>query len=199
MSVRIEWPNHVNLNSKSYTCGYCGEFISSEKGFYSNIKIDHNTRSFGFVYICHSCHKPTFFDIEGRQSPGAVFGNVVKNISDQGVETLYDEARRCYSVGGFTSAVLACRKLLMHIAVSKGAKENLNFIQYVEYLSDNNFIPPGSKDWVDHIRDKGNEANHEIKIMEEEEAKDLISFMEMLLKIIYEFPANIKNKKLVAK
>jgi hypothetical protein len=30
--------------------------------------------------------------------------------------------------------------------------------------------------------------------MKEEEAKDLLSFLEMLLKIIYEFPANIRRK-----
>ena len=82
----------------------------------------------------------------------------------------------------------------MHIAVSKGAKPNLKFIDYVEHLSKNNYIPPDAKEWVDHIRNKGNEANHEIVIMKEEDAKDLISFIEMLLKIIYEFPANIKKK-----
>jgi hypothetical protein len=31
--------------------------------------------------------------------------------------------------------------------------------------------------------------------MSEEDAKDLISFCEMLLKLIYEFPANIKRKQ----
>ncbi len=85
----------------------------------------------------------------------------------------------------------------MHIAVSKGAKQNLKFIEYVEYLSKNNYIPPDAKEWVDHIRSKGNEANHEIVIMAEEDAKDLLAFIEMLLKIIYEFPANIKKKNAV--
>ncbi len=82
----------------------------------------------------------------------------------------------------------------MHIAVSKGAKKNISFMEYVEYLSAQNYIPPGAKDWVDQIREKGNEANHEIVIMTEENAKDILSFMQMLLKIIYEFPANVKKK-----
>jgi hypothetical protein len=123
-----------------------------------------------------------------------VYGGEVADVDDSGVKSLYDEARRCTGSGAYTSAVLACRKLLMHIAVSKGAKEGQKFIEYVQYLSDKNYIPPDAKDWVDHIRDKGNEANHEIVIMKEEEAKDLISFLEMLLKIIYEFPANIRRK-----
>lgn len=56
----------------------------------------------------------------------------------------------------------------MNIAVEQGADENLRFIEYVNYLSDNGFIPPNGKQWVDHIRKKGNEATHEIKMMEEE-------------------------------
>jgi len=59
------------------------------------------------------------------------------------------------------------------------------------YLADNNYVPPDGKGWVDHIRKKGNEANHEIVIMSKEEAFELLSFVEMLLKIVYEFPARI--------
>ncbi len=81
----------------------------------------------------------------------------------------------------------------MHVAVSKGAKENKNFVDYVEFLSTKGYVPPDAKGWVDHIRTKGNEANHEIMIMSEEEAKDLISFAEMLLKLVYEFPAASKK------
>ena len=82
----------------------------------------------------------------------------------------------------------------MHIAVSKGAEENKSFASYVDYLSDNNYVPPDAKAWIDHIRKKGNEANHDINIMPKEDAEELISFIEMLLKLIYEFPAIMKKK-----
>ena len=101
------------------------------------------------------------------------------------------------SVSSHTAAVLCCRKLLMNIAVSKGAKEGLQFIKYVEFLSDNHYVPPDAKDWVDHIRKKGNEATHEIAIMKREDAEEIISFVEMILRLVYEFPARVK-KKLVA-
>jgi hypothetical protein len=97
-------------------------------------------------------------------------------------------------VKAFTAAVLACRKLLMHIAVDKGASEGKPFIEYVEYLSNKGYVPPNGKVWVDHIRGKGNEANHEIKIMTKEDALDLVTFIEMLLKFIYEFPSRISPK-----
>jgi hypothetical protein len=82
----------------------------------------------------------------------------------------------------------------MHIAVAKGAKAGKTFIEYVDYLADNHYVPPSSRDWVDHIRKKGNEANHEIVIMKSEDAEELLLFIAMLLKFIYEFPARMKSK-----
>jgi hypothetical protein len=83
--------------------------------------------------------------------------------------------------------------MLMNIAVHQGAKEGLKFIEYVNYLSDNGFIPPNGKHWVDHIRKKGNEATHEIALMKETDAKELLVFTEMLLKFIYEFPSMVAS------
>ncbi len=81
----------------------------------------------------------------------------------------------------------------MHIAVEVGAPEGLSFIEYVKYLSDQNYVPPNGRHWVDYIRKKGNEANHEILLMEQTDANDLLIFIEMLLKFIYEFPNMIQT------
>jgi hypothetical protein len=185
------WSNTSILNSKSYTCGYCNNSLASNVGFFRGGLEDGRGDTKGEIYICHHCYRPTFFDAARKQTPGIRPGGDVNGITDNGVKNLYTEARDAYSKNAFTATVLSCRKLLMHVAVDKGAAQNLNFLQYVEYLSDENYIPPASKGWVDHIRQKGNEANHEITIMTEEEAKNLLSFVEMLLKIIYEFPNKI--------
>lgn len=76
----------------------------------------------------------------------------------------------------------------MNIAVQEEAKEGLKFIEYVNHLSDKGYVPPNGKHWVDHIRKKGNEATHEIALMNQEDARDLLGFVEMLLRFIYEFP-----------
>ena len=190
--MKLIWNQIGTHSSKSYVCGHCNKQLASEKAYYAILEATGHPG--GYLYICHHCSKPTFFNFDGAQTPGSSFGNDVNDINDKVVEELYNEARRCYSANAFTSVVLACRKLLMHIAVSKGADEGLKFIEYVEFLSSNNYIPPDAKDWVDQIRSKGNEATHEIVIMKKEDAEDLLSFIEMLLKIIYEFPANIKKK-----
>lgn len=186
---RFDWSNATNIGSSRYTCGYCGSPIASEKGWNSN-------NGKGQIFLCHQCTRPTFIDRtqNNKQSPGVVFGNPVSDIPEETLEMLYDEARRCTGAGAYTAAVLCCRKLLMHIAVSKGADEGKTFVHYVDYLAEKHYVPPDAKDWVDHIRQKGNEANHEIMIMPKEEAEELLSFSEMLLKIIFEFPATVKKK-----
>lgn len=89
---------------------------------------------------------------------------------------------------------MCCRKMLMNIAVQQGAAEGLKFIEYVNFLADNGFIPPNGKHWVDHIRKKGNEATHEIALMTEQDARELISFIEMLLRFVFEFPSMIPKQ-----
>lgn len=99
------------------------------------------------------------------------------------------------SVNSFTATVLVCRKMLMNIAVAQGTEAGLTFVKYVEFLASNHFVPPNGKGWVDHIRSKGNEATHEIALMTSDDAGELISFVEMLLKFIYEFPAKVPASK----
>ena len=73
-----------------------------------------------------------------------------------------------------------------------------SFAEYVEFMRKNNHISVDNEEWVDHIRKKGNEANHEIVIVDREDAEELLRFVEMLLRLIYEFPAIMNKKKTAA-
>ena len=158
MTSRIHWDNLGGLPSTGYTCGYCGTSLASDKGWAGRGGRD--GPHVGFIYICHSCTQPTFINRDTHsQTPPVTFGNPVIDIPDKKIESLYFEARRSTGAKAYTGAVLCCRKILMHIAVSKGAKEGENFWFYVEYLANKHYIPPDAKDWVDHIRKKGNETN----------------------------------------
>lgn len=187
-----KWREIQKIESKSYVCGYCGHPLASEDGWIGN---DTQSRIVGWIYVCHSCKRPTFFDTKDGQTPGIAFGNPVAEIPIKDVADLYEEARRATSANAYTAAVLACRKLLMHIAVSKGAEKDKGFTYYAKYLADKHYVPPDAVGWVDHIKDKGNEANHEIVIMDKADAKDLLMFSEMLLKVIYEYPAAVRKKE----
>lgn len=181
------------MKSRSFVCGFCGSPLASEDGW-QGLRQENVNLPRGAIYVCHHCTRPTFLEEDGKQYPGVSYGESVKSISDVSLNEIYEEARKATSAGCFTAAVLCCRKLLMHLAVDKGAKPNGTFKSYVEYLAENNYVPPDCKPWVEQIKDTGNEANHELVMMKKQDAEDLISFCEMLLKILYEFPATAKAR-----
>jgi hypothetical protein len=84
--------------------------------------------------------------------------------------------------------------MLMNIAVSEGADQGLRFIEYVNYLAENGFVPPRGEAWVDYIRTRGNEATHEIALMTQDDAEAVVRFVEMLLRFIYAFPGLVPSE-----
>jgi len=188
----LTWDHAGGLEPRSYTCGYCNNLVGSNQGY------QHHNIAFRRVYICPFCGKPTYFDDDSQQYPGVSQGNQVDHLPEE-IGKLYEEARRCVSVNSYTSSVLACRKLLMHLAVEEGADEGKAFIDYVKYLADNGYVPPGGENWVDLIRKKGNEANHVIKLMSKADSEQLLAFLEMLLKFMYEFPSRVTASEETAK
>lgn len=186
------WGDKININGVSYKCGYCGSNTAPVKG-YSSVSYIGNL--FGSIFICPNCNKPTYKNrSSGEQIPGVIIGEEIKYLPED-IEQLYNEARRCLSVNASTSTVLSCRKLLMNISVSKGAVEGKQFAYYVTFLEDNHYIPPGSREWVDHIRKKGNEATHEIPSIDYADAKELLQFTEMLLRFVYEMPGKMSKHR----
>jgi hypothetical protein len=182
----MTWHGENQIQSRKFRCGFCGNTVATDTGFSS--KNDGTQK----LYICPHCDRPTFFD-SNNQVPGVAPGMDVSHLPKE-LEAIYNEARRCVSIGAYTSAVLSCRKLLMHIGVQQKAEPGKPFIHYVEYLAGNGYVPPNGKAWVDHIRKKGNEATHEIVLMSRDDANELILFSEMLLKFIYEFPARVPSQ-----
>lgn len=180
------WQNPAILQSRAYTCGHCGKLVGPNIGYLTGSV--NNERH--FIYLCTYCEKPTYFDNNDTQIPGVPYGNDVSHVPSD-IAKLYRETRNCMTVSAYTASVLACRKLLMNLAVDQGAAENQHFIEYVNYLDSQGFVPRTARQWVDHIRKKGNEATHEIQMVTKEDATDLITFTEMLLKIIYEFPQRL--------
>lgn len=176
-----EWQSRSEIGTERFVCGYCGQRVSSSLGYSHARK--------GNIYICPDCDLPTFYD-GGKYYPGAPYGQEVKGLPEV-VASTYREARGCMSVSAYTATALLCRKILMNIAHHHGAEEGLKFIQYVEYLAEHNYIPEGSKGWVDVIRAKGNEATHEISAIERADAEQLMDFTAILLRIMYEFPRAI--------
>lgn len=181
-----DWQTVTQQPAVRYVCGYCQTTVSSSLGWFSRFNTGQTMAN---LRVCPECNKPTFF-FNNLQMPGVRFGNSVEKLPPN-LEKLYDEARSCTAAAAYTPAVLATRKMLMHVAVDKGAAEGQSFHSYVEYLAAKGFVPPNGRGWVDHIRTKGNEANHEIRLMSKADAEELLVFTEMLLRFDYEFPNRV--------
>ena len=187
------WNRKLTFQAKTFNCGYCGDKVSSGEGYYAGKQSDGNGSPISWIRICPGCQGPTVFTLFGKQFPGSVPGRSITKAPEDLIK-LYDEARYGSAAGAYTGAVLICRKILMNIAVAEGAKKGLSFLNYVEFLAEKGFIPPRGEVWVDYIRKRGNEANHEIDLMEEKDATGLIIFVEMLLQFIYEFPQMVPTQ-----
>lgn len=188
----MKWQHLNELHSKLFVCGYCGADIASSKGYFASDGRNSNPEA--TIMICHKCEKPTYIGNDGEQVPGPMIGEEVANLPED-ISSLYNEVRRAYSVNAFTCSVLCARKILMHIAISKGAEENKNFEYYVDYVTDGDIVPKNMKSWIDRIRDAGNESNHELKSNTEEEAAQIIEFLGMLLKLVYQYNPDDTDKK----
>jgi hypothetical protein len=186
--MSFHWQNAAAITGQSYKCGFCNREVGPSLGYVGNTDGVHPP---GRIFICPVCSKPTFYDPSGSYFPSPLLGNNVEGITDAGVQQLFNEARSCSGARAYTACVLLCRKLLMNIAVQHGATAGESFVDYVSYLEANGFVPPNGRVWVDQVRQKGNEATHEIRLMNEKEAKQLITFVEMLLRFLYEFPTMV--------
>lgn len=182
-----QWSGLHTVRSAGYICGHCGRDISSDKAYVAT----YNGSTIPCLYICHSCNLPSFL-FGKMQVPGSTIGGSVKHLPKE-IETIYNEIRKCTTSGAFTAAVMTGRKLIMHIAVSEGAKNGLTYEQYVDFLDTSGYVPPKNKGGLTAIRKLGNKANHEIVIMDHAQATSMIKFLEMLLKFNYEFPTEQKN------
>lgn len=182
------WYNSSSIASHRFVCGNCSSDITSNTGYFCQ----YGRTTTAYIYICHACNRPTLvygYDQVPAPMLGAPVEHLPKDIND-----LYAEIRDATAARAYTSAVLSARKLLMHVAVESGAKSGQTFQSYVDYLENNHFTPPNSKSWVDKIRQLGNEANHEIVIMGQTEAKDILKFIEGILRFKYEFPGDVAEE-----
>ncbi len=184
-TYKAHWAQASGVDGELFVCGYCGSEVAPTLGWSTNeVPKSH-------IKICPRCNAPTFFSYRGGQYPGPLIGRAFRILPND-VNALYLEARASTAARAYTGAMMLCRKILMHVAVEKGILEegektrNLSFLECVNWLIEQRYAPRGAENWVDYIRERGNEANHEIVVMTEKDAGPVIFFTEALLSGMYE-------------
>jgi hypothetical protein len=189
------WLDTRTIPGKDWRCGYCAREVSGDRGW-ELIETDFGGREtpVAWVAVCPRCNGPSFIAEEG-QIPPAPQGTDIEHLPE-GIRELYGEARRTIAASAPTSAVMAGRKLLMAVAVERGADGDLKFIQYVNWLVEKGIVTEPMCGFVDEIRQLGNEANHEIRLMTQGDAEEMLTYVEMLLKVVYEYPGRAEQARL---
>lgn len=178
------WGNLDKGKTFSIICWNCNNKVASEKYYYSYDSINHLYKS--HIFICPHCNAPIILDDEQKNILLPLPGKEINKLSEN-INIVYSEIRKCMQGGCFNGAIMLMRKLIMHIAVEEGADEGKKFIEYIDFLCDNHIVPPKSKNKADSIRSLGNATNHEIENRTQEEAQNCFEFIELLLKVNYEF------------
>lgn len=164
-----------------YQCAHCGQSVS---GAVVAAHIDPHARHVRWTQ-CPNCGEPSAIDSSGAIHPGARYGPVLEGLPEE-VARAYDEARACMSVGAFGAAELVCRRILMHVAVDRGASAGESFAAYVDHLADEGYVTPPMRSWVDLIRQHGNQATHDITPVDRRRAEGTVQFTAQLLRSVYE-------------
>lgn len=171
----------------SSVCGHCGKSVQAA--------VLVQVHEAGFVPVawlrCPACHKGSVV-VNGRQYPGAVPGEDLEGLPPE-VEAAYIEAREAMGVHAFTAGELMCRKILMHVAVDKGATEGDTFAAYIDFLEGAGYITPPMKPWAEVIRKHGNSATHKIPPADDARGLGTLAFTTQLLRMIYEMDHKVSQ------
>jgi uncharacterized protein DUF4145 len=169
-----------------YKCGHCDSQTVGFAVAYSPRQANNPSEWKTAWLRCNNpaCNKGSVL-VEGRIFPEPTLGFVVNGLPTE-IELAYKEARKCFSVGAFTSCELMCRKILMYSACEKGAMEGEKFAFYIDFLKGKGFVTPTMEPWVEIIREHGNDSTHKLKPPDNERAESTLMFTGQLLKLIYE-------------
>lgn len=179
-------PNTANngVNQKaahySYRCPHCEEAVSGAV----IAQVNQSTEPSVSWLRCTACGKGAVLQDDAVQPSGKA-GEAVEGLPPE-VQSAYDEARASASAGAYTACELMCRKILMHVAVDKGAKEGEPFASYVDYLIAQGYLTPPMKPWADLIQQHANIATHKIPPSDKNRAFGTLSFTAQLLRLVYE-------------
>ena len=194
--LAVNGPNYSTGSQASWfdvKCAHCGG-----PQMYKVAATTSSTVPTAMWLRCPLCLKGMVLN-DGQVSPG-----VMPHHEPMGMppdeSAIWNEARACLSVGANSAAVLLCRKLLLHIAVSEGlpAKNEKDraptFAACVDHLIDEGVVSARMRKWVEKVKDIGNDATHELTPITAQQAAEISTFTLQLLVLAYEMDARLAQE-----
>jgi DNA-directed RNA polymerase subunit RPC12/RpoP len=183
----VQYPRRNTGDWATYTCPRCSKDVY---GAVIATAGDEDSSTITAWVRCPSCREGAVIVLRDEERDEGIYGphrfgpDIVGLPQDVG--SAYSESRSCMRVGAYTAAEVMCRKILMHIAVDKGAKEGQKFAAYLTYLESAGYVTPPMKAWVELIRRHGNVAAHDLPSTNRQRAESTVMFTAELLRLVYE-------------
>ena len=193
--IRGNWSGQEDIGTIAFTCGYCGRLCAASQGYVARSGGPRGVEPYhAFIVTCAGCNAPTLIDVEGKHFPPRPAGRAITGLPEA-IGNLYDEARACITANAHTGCTMICRVILMHVAADQTGTKPQSYQKAVTALHDNGVIASKMVDWVSHVKDVGNDANHDLDPVSEEEAMRVLLLVETLLSVVYEAPKRIADAK----
>jgi Domain of unknown function (DUF4145) len=181
----------VAIKAHSYECGACGQSTNARV-----LATMARPKTGDIVYwaVC-ACSKsePTILversGLRLTQLPTPRKFHVGNNWPPD-LGRLYEEATKSFAASAYTASSMVSRKILMACAVHQGAKDDLSFAQYVDYITTQVLVFGPAKNSIDVIRTIGNDANHDVAFVDRDDASRALSIVIYMLNAIYSLPSS---------
>jgi hypothetical protein len=112
------------------------------------------------------------------------------------IRKVFSEAIICFYSNCFSASAVMSRRTIEAIAKDKGFSEG-NLIDKIKSMKEKGVLQQALADWANEVRLIGNQGAHfdPINKVEEADAKQIIEFIEELIKYIYILPNELEEKR----
>jgi hypothetical protein len=175
------------------TCPHCLRDVRFDIGAQAR----QGTGEYHEIQVCQACSQLVYRFLDVTRT------NVVAQWPPRGIRPTHPavpkaiaadwlEAHLCLSIRAFRGAAAMARRAVQGVAVERGAKKGTLNTQLKD-LETNATLHPTMVEWADHIRLLGNVGAHPgddgLETVSEDEARDVVRFLDELLRWLYELPA----------
>lgn len=182
------WHHFLRVQGPPYVCGYCDSKVDPDRGW-SAVDPNASSSQVPAIRICSGCGRPSFFDLDGSQTPRPLPAEPIRALSDEDLNGLYEEARKAAGAGAHRTCVLACTEALRYMAVRAGAGASDSYSVCLDWLDRSDCIPPQAKPWIEDVRQSGWGGDGEIAKTSEKHALTVLRFVQIVLQFKYSVPS----------
>jgi uncharacterized membrane protein len=123
-------------------------------------------------------------------------GEAVNPELPERLQSILQEARRCYQAKAYTATAIVCRRAIEALCAEREVKTE-NLAAALKEMRDRGLIDGSLFEWADGLRLAGNRAAHNVESdVSWEDAQDLLQFTEAILEYVVVYRERFERFKI---